>query len=87
MPTGISADARNQARSNGARTYQGQACREGHPGMRYTSNGACVICVKERERLAYDKDIAAQRKRDYRARQKATASTVVDLGAELLESL
>lgn len=38
-------DERDIARAMGIRTYDGQPCRKGHGGERYTSTAACVACV------------------------------------------
>jgi hypothetical protein len=43
--------ARLEARRLGLKRYRdGRRCRRGHLGERYTSNGACVDCMRERKR-------------------------------------
>lgn len=51
-----------------APTYQGEPCKAGHSGERYTSNKTCVQCALERRARTYDKAQEAAYKRDYRAR-------------------
>ena len=38
---------RHAAAKAGARTYQGNTCRRGHDGKRYTSTGACIACMRQ----------------------------------------
>jgi len=42
--------ARRAARSQGLRYYAGPECRAAHGGERYVSTGACVECVRARDR-------------------------------------
>ena len=37
--------ARQNAKAQGARTYQGNACQHGHDGLRYTATRHCVACA------------------------------------------
>lgn len=41
-------EIRLAAAEKGERTYHGRDCGHGHGGTRYTSNGMCVECVKQR---------------------------------------
>jgi len=38
--------AKMEARAAGLRTFQGSKCKHGHDGIRYTSTGQCVSCMK-----------------------------------------
>lgn len=49
-------------------TFLGKACRHGHDGLRYVSNGDCVVCTKEGVNRWYARnkpEIRAARKRRY----------------------
>ena len=39
---------RLSAAKRGEIKYQGRQCAENHGGIRYTSNGLCVDCVKDK---------------------------------------
>ena len=39
----------------GERQYQGKPCAEGHSGIRYTSNSACVTCLKSAAKTRYER--------------------------------
>lgn len=43
-------EAKNSARLAMQLTYQGSDCRRKHGGLRYSSTGQCVLCLKARER-------------------------------------
>ena len=46
----MSEDAREKAKRLGNKTYQGQPCDHGHTGERYTRDGNCKECQKEKLR-------------------------------------
>lgn len=41
---------REAARRGEVRYYTGKLCQRGHDSERYTSNGMCVECLRERDR-------------------------------------
>jgi len=42
--------AKIAARAAGESRYQGNDCRHRHGGLRYSSTGHCVLCLKMRDR-------------------------------------
>lgn len=42
------------AAKRGEIKYQGRQCQANHDGIRYTSNGLCVECVKEKAKTRQD---------------------------------
>jgi hypothetical protein len=38
---------RHEARRLGLKVYKGSPCLRGHAGLRYTSTGGCVECIRE----------------------------------------
>jgi hypothetical protein len=51
IPPPMPADkAKIAAREAGESRYQGNDCRRKHGGLRYSSTGHCVLCLKMRER-------------------------------------
>ena len=43
------------AAEKGEKTYQGRQCVSNHGGLRYTSNGICVECMKAKSNARRDK--------------------------------
>lgn len=43
------------AAQRGEVKYQGRECAAAHGGIRYTSNGLCVECVKEKAQVRQDR--------------------------------
>ena len=50
------ADNRKEAKAKGYSRYFGDRCRHGHDGVRYTSNGTCFRCSKDRKNKRAFKD-------------------------------
>lgn len=51
-----------------APTYQGQPCPQGHAGLRYRSNRACVECVKARDLQRAPNRVTRAQRRGAKAR-------------------
>lgn len=52
--------ARKIAEADKKKFYKGKECRNGHRGLRYVSNGACIDCQRERkEAMRYQRQEAA----------------------------
>ena len=43
------------AAERGETKYQGRECAQRHGGLRYTSNGVCVECMKDKSNARRDK--------------------------------
>lgn len=43
------------AAERGEKTYQGRECHQNHGGLRYTSNGVCVECMKAKSNERRDR--------------------------------
>lgn len=43
------------AAERGEKTYQGKDCEGAHGGLRYTSNGVCIECMKAKSTARRDK--------------------------------
>jgi len=44
------AETRKEARARGLQFYLGRACKRGHSGVRYASDGGCIACRHEGDR-------------------------------------
>lgn len=48
MRKALEFEKRLAAAKNGDNTYQGNPCKHGHDGERYTMTGQCVVCTRTR---------------------------------------